>query len=283
MKIVFFGTPHFVLPVLQVLSEDFELMAVVTTPDEKVGRKQIITPTPVKNYAQNFTQVKNIFAVEQFTKETIQQLKDLQPDLFVTAAYGKILPQEVLDIPKKGSINIHPSLLPKYRGPSPIQATILNGDTTTGVAFLLMDKEVDHGPLLRVINYDLQGNETFDSLAVTLFSEAAKNISSVINDYAQNTLQPTDQNHQEATFTEHITKQDGFIDAENPPAPQQINRMIRAYHPWPGAWTTIDNKRIKLLPNKMVQMEGKGVVDLETFRRGYPQAANAIVDLITEE
>lgn len=280
MKIVFFGTPHFVLPVLQVLTEDFEVVAVVTTPDEKVGRKQVVTPSPVKNYAQNFTHVKQIFSPKEFNAETIQQLIDLGADIFVTAAYGKILPQQVLNIPAKGSLNIHPSLLPKYRGPSPIQTTILHGDTQTGVAYLLMDKEIDHGPLLKTIPYTLKGDETFDSLALTLFSESAKHISEVLNTYASGTLKPTEQDHDQATFTQHITKQDGFVDAQNPPSKEQVDRMIRAYYPWPGAWTTINNQRIKLFPNKMVQLEGKNAVDLETFTRAYPESGNIVKNLL---
>src|SRR5579864_8312029 len=144
MKVVFFGTPIFVVPILKELAEYFEVVTVVTTPDQKLGRKQLLTPSPVKIYAQKHNIP--IITPQQFNNETIEQLRNFKPDLFVVAAYGKLIPNDLLELPTYGAINIHPSLLPKYRGPTPIQTALLNGETTTGISFIKMDEEMDHGP-----------------------------------------------------------------------------------------------------------------------------------------
>jgi len=270
MKIIFFGTPDFVIPVAESLKDNFNLVAVVTTPDQPVGRKQAITPPQIKNWAQQYNVP--VLQPQQFNNETIQQLNTLLPDLFVVAAYGKIIPQQILDIPKLGAINIHPSKLPQFRGSSPIQATILSGIKNSAITIIKMDEQMDHGPVIKTIPFEINENETFQSLAEKTFRLAAQILPSTI----QSQFNLIDQDHAKATYTKIITKQDGFIDLDNPPTPEQFDRMVRAYYPWPGVWAKLKTenlklKTIKFLPNNKVQLEGKNPVDMETFFRGYPE------------
>lgn len=282
MKIVFFGTPAFVIPVLTVLLKNFDVVAVVTTPDKKAGRKQLLTQSPIKAAYQKYLDetVANtphppqIFTPDKLT--TIQSdLKNLQPDLFIVAAYGKLIPQNILDIPTMGSVNIHPSLLPKYRGPSPITQTLLNGDTITGVSFMQMDQEMDHGPLLKIITQEVHDTDTFETLANHLFQKSAELLPEVIKDYTAGRIIPTPQEHDEATYTKHLTKHNGKIDIHNPPAKEILERMIRAYYPWPTVWTQIKiagkEKIVKLLPGERVQVEGKNPTKIKEFLNGYPE------------
>ncbi|MBI4097942.1 MAG: methionyl-tRNA formyltransferase, partial [Candidatus Levybacteria bacterium] len=162
MRVVFFGTPDFVSPVLQKLEEKFEVV-------EKIREPKQWNNLPAGKAG-----------------ETIGELQGLNPDLFVVAAYGQILPDKLLAIPKLGAINIHPSLLPKYRGPSPIQSAILNGDAKTGVTFIKMDEELDHGPIIYQFEETILENDTFESLAKRLFEKSAKVLEHVIKLFTEN-------------------------------------------------------------------------------------------------
>lgn len=247
MKIVFFGTPDFVDPIIKKLQENFDVVKTVRTP-------------------------------QQWNNGTMEQLSGLNPDLFVVAAYGQILSNEILAIPKHGAINIHPSLLPKYRGPSPIQTAILNGDKKTGVTFIKMDEELDHGPIIYQFEESILEKDTFESLAKRLFEKSGNMIESVIIRFTKNqTL--TAQNDSKATFTKLITKQDGFTDLQTLKIGNlklDIERTVRAFYPWPGVWTrypltpqTSPKILIKLLPNNQIQVEGKKPMSYKDFINGY--------------
>lgn len=282
MKVIFFGTPLSVAPILKELEENFDVVAVVTAPDKKVGREQKLTPSPIKNAYESYIwnsekHKKNILTPGNLDDNFIKDLKDSELDLFVVAAYGKILPQEILDIPKMGAINIHPSLLPKYRGSSPVQSTILNGDRETGVTFILMDEKMDHGPIIYQERVDLNGTETFESLVNKLFEIASKSIIQAINMLANKKLNPKIQDDSEATFCKTLTKEDGYIDIDNPPT--NIGNLIRAFYPWPGVWFKLNGKIIKLYPNGVIQMEGKNPVSYKDFINGYPQGAQILQKL----
>lgn len=266
LKIIFFGTPDFVVPVLQALVEQFQVVAVVTAPDKKVGRKQVLTPSPVKEFSQGPC----IFTPEKLDQELVEELKKLQPDLFVVAAYGKLLPSQVIEIPQYGSLNIHPSLLPKYRGPSPIQSAILNGDQVSGVSILVVDEKMDHGPVISTKEISISDIDTFDSLSKKLFEEGAKILVEIIPNFISRKIKPVEQNHQKATFTKMVTKEDGYFDINNPPSSEQLDKMIRAFYPWPNVWTKWNEKVVKFYPEGLVQMEGKKPIKLEDFLRGYP-------------
>lgn len=278
LKVIFFGTPDFVVPVLESLKQHFELVGVVTTPDALVGRKQILTPTPIAQIAEEYGI--SVFKPVQLTEERklassayslVNQLTSLSPDLFIVASFGKIIPQIILDIPAKGSINIHPSRLPLYRGASPIQSQILEGVTDSGISFILMDQEMDHGPLLQTSDLILQSSDTFQSLHFSMFKKAAEELPEVIEGFINETLKPVEQDHKKATFCGHITRESGYFDIENPPTKEKLDRMIRAYYPWPTAWTKWNGKIVKFLPEGKMQMEGKSAVTRKEFLNGYPE------------
>lgn len=285
LKIVFFGTPFFVVPVLNSLFDNFDVIGIVTTPDVKIGRKKILTGTPVKLAYQSYlTKHKKsgpIINAHKLTTETTGVLQNLRPDLFVVAAYGQLIPKSLLEIPQYGSLNIHPSLLPKHRGPSPIQTTLLKGDKVTGVTIIKMDEEIDHGPIVVKESLPLLPHDTFESLHIKLFSFASEMLPRVIHNYTSGKITPQPQNHTIATYCEHITRADGYFDLENPPTQQVLDRMIRAYYPWPTAWTRWKGKVVKLLPNKRIQIEGKNATSLKDFSNGHPGAREVFEPLFT--
>jgi methionyl-tRNA formyltransferase len=277
LKVIFFGTPDFVIPVMDSIHNNFQLVGVVTTPDALVGRKQILTPSPI---AQKAEELKiPVLKPTQFTDSLINQLTDLSPDLFIVASYGKIIPQSILDIPKLGSINIHPSRLPLYRGASPIQSQLLDGVIDSGISFILMDAEMDHGPIIQTSDFSLQSSDTFQSLHYSMFKKAAENLPHVIEGFMNGTLKPIEQDDNKATICGHITRESGYFDIENPPTKEKLDRMIRAFYPWPSAWTRWNGKIVKFLPNPqptthnqspyLMQMEGKNPVTKKEFLNGF--------------
>lgn len=272
-NIVFFGTPRFAQIVLEnLIASEFKPSLVVTAPDAKAGRGQMLTPPPVKQNA--------LGAGIRLTQKTEFDPKDftgLNPDLAILVAFGQIIPKEILEIPKLGFLNIHPSLLPKYRGPSPIQTAILENEKTTGVTIIKLDEELDHGPILGRREVPIEENDTHLTLIEKLGAIGSNLLLELLPDYVSGNLKLQDQDHVRATMTKKITKEDGHIDLHNPPNPQDLNRMIRAYYPWPTVWGEIivqsdkgKVQRVKLLPEKMVQVEGKNPVPREEFAKLYP-------------
>lgn len=242
MKIIFAGTTEFGIPTLEKLKARHELVLVITQPDKPAGRKKELTPPPAKFWAQ-----KNNIHVEQ--PETILSLKsvisNLQPDLFLVAAYGQIIPKEILDIPKFKSINIHGSLLPKYRGASPIQSTLLKQDKETGITLIQMDEKMDHGPIIAKEILRLNGTETYSYLYKKLAYVAADLTTKTLSGWFEGKIIPTEQNHGLATYTKLIKRQDARIDWSQ--SAKQIDAAIRALNPEPGTWTMLDGKIVKIL------------------------------------
>lgn len=191
-------------------------------------------------------------------------------DLAVVAAYGHILTKEELETPKYGCINIHPSLLPKLRGSSPIQAAILNGDKISGITIIKMDEEVDHGPIIYQEEMELSSIDNFDTLSKKMFQRAAEILPKIIKDFVAGKLKLVIQNHAMASFCPKLTKESGYFDINNPPSPEKLDRMIRAYYPWPGVWIRWNNKIVKFLPGGLIQMEGKKIIPVKDFLNGYP-------------
>lgn len=268
MRIIFFGTPYFVIPVLEALMAHFQVVGVVTAPDKKVGRKQIVTPSQVAKYAQKHNIP--VFTPEKLDQKFNHELQTTNPELFIVAAYGKLLPQHLMELPKFSSLNVHPSLLPKYRGPSPIQAAILNGDKVSGVSIIKMDDKMDHGLIVYAKEITLSSTDTFETLSKKMFFEGAKLLTEIIPDFINGKITPKEQNHNLATFTKIIEKEDGYFDINNLPSHEVLDRMFRAYYPWPSAWTKWEGKIVKFYPEGLVQMEGKKPTKLEDFLRGYP-------------
>lgn len=197
-----------------------------------------------------------------------------EADLAVVAAYGKILTKKELNTPKYGCINIHPSLLPKYRGPSPIQTAILNRDKISGITIIKMDEKIDHGPIIYQEQLELSDKDNFDTLSKKMFLRAAELLPKVITNFIEGTIKLQPQNHTLATYCTQLKKEDGYFDISNPPASEQLDRMIRAYYPWPGVWTRWNNKIVKLHPKgvigTLIQMAGKKVLPIKDFLNGYP-------------
>jgi methionyl-tRNA formyltransferase len=233
MKIIFFGTPAFAADFLKGLLVDpaFDVVAVVTQPDEPVGRKKILTAPPVKQVA-----VEHGLPVFQPTKlkdiDFQNQLKALGAEIGVVVAYGRILPDSLLDILPLGFINVHPSLLPKYRGPSPIIAAIANGETETAVSIMKLVQDMDAGPILAQVTIDVAADETQASLTDKVVNAGIPLLNETLKAYAAGELAPREQDHAQATFCKLLTRQDGVIDWSE--AAEAIERKVRAYNPWPG-------------------------------------------------
>ncbi|OGY24392.1 MAG: hypothetical protein A2Y57_04105, partial [Candidatus Woykebacteria bacterium RBG_13_40_7b] len=273
IKIVFFGTPPFSVTILRKLIGntivgDLQLSLVVTSPDKQSGRNQKPTPSPVKELALKYN-LKVETPENLKDKSFISSLSSLTPDLIVLASYGKIVPKEILDIPKFGSLNVHPSLLPKYRGPSPIQTAILNGDEGTGVSIMLMEDKVDSGPILAQVRIKISENDTYETLSKKLSEQSGRFLVDTIYLYLGKRVKPESQDESQATYTKLIKKEDGFIDLAKPPKKEVLERMTRAYYPWPGVWTRLpatdgaayggqakhQGKILKFLPDRKVQLE----------------------------
>lgn len=231
--ILFWGTPEFALLSLEgLLKGGFRVVGVVTNPDEPAGRKQILTPPPVKVLAQKH----NIPVYQPENLKNFPQLELPEADLYVVAAYGKIIPKNILEKPRYGVLNIHPSLLPRWRGPSPIQYTILSGDSETGVTIMQMDELMDHGPIIANSKFEILNSKiTYRELHDRLAKLGAELLAETLPKYLGGKISPIPQDNSQATFSKILKKDDGRIDWKRPA--EEIDRMIRAFNPWPGAWT----------------------------------------------
>lgn len=272
MKIVFFGSSKYSTIVEEALFKKFGLSLVITLPDRELGWKKILTANPVKTFGVK-SKVE-VLAVEKLSVDVVERIKKLKPDFLVVADFGLILPKELLEIPKYAALNVHHSLLPKYRGPSPAPTAILNGDKVSGVTIIKMTEKVDAGPILSQKESELLPDETTDSLLTKLNSLGAEIIIPVIENYSS--IKPFKQDDSKASFTKRMNKQDGFIDLKNPPSPEVIDRMIRAYYPWPGVWMKwkMEDGRwkiLKFLPGPKLQAEGGKPMSIKDFLNGYPE------------
>ena len=243
MKIVFMGTPDYAAVTLErLLKTDHEIAGVFAQPDKKVGRKQILTPPPVKVVAQD----NNIPVFQPDTLrdgEALKILKEINPDIIVVVAYGKILPEEILNLPKFGCVNGHASLLPKYRGASPIQWCIVCGEKVTGVTVMQMDKGMDTGDILTqeevVIGENETAEELFDRLAVISAELMVKTIDDIEN------ITPRKQDEDEATYAPIIKKEMALLDFSKPA--ETLFNEIRGYYSWPCAYFFLGGKRVKVI------------------------------------
>ncbi|MFA6354345.1 MAG: methionyl-tRNA formyltransferase [Candidatus Paceibacterota bacterium] len=282
MNFVFFGTPKFAAIIIKKLVENSYIPKVlICNPDRPVGRKKIITPPLTKQLV-----LTKKYPIKIIQPESLKNLSPLDPnsiltilsshkiDYAIVAAYNIIIPKELIKFFRLGVIGVHPSLLPKYRGPSPIQAAILNGDAKTGVTLYLIDEKVDHGPVLSQIKVKIE-NETYEKLEKKLALAAAKLLLETLSLFEQGKINSAVQNEDNATITKKFISADGFIkekeleEAEsgnNPEKAKIIGQKIRALNPEPGTWTNKNGKRMKILETKIsseklvlkkIQFEGK--------------------------
>ena len=254
MRILFMGTPEFaVTPLEQLVLNQFQVVAVYTQPDKPAGRGRSLVPPPVKKVALAL----NLPVMQPASlkkAEVVAQLADFNPDVIVVAAFGQILPQSVLDIPRYGCINLHPSLLPRFRGASPVAATVLAGDEFTGVSLMLMDSGLDTGPILAQKSVSISSQDTTSSLTIKLSQIAAQLLPEVLVRWTRGEITPQPQNEAEATYTAPITKEEGEIDWHL--SAVDIWRRVRAFQPWPGAYTRWRGKRLEII--EAVPLFGEG-------------------------
>jgi methionyl-tRNA formyltransferase len=312
-KIIFFGTPEFAAVVLKSLvGNNCNIAAVFTQPDKKVGRRQEVVFSPVKKLA-----IENNIKV--FQPESLRgsgldgEIKKINPDLFIVAAYGKILPKDILEIPKYGAINIHASLLPKYRGASPVQCAVLSGENETGITLMKMNEKMDEGDILAQKKIEIGKNETADALLQKLSKIGADMIVDFVPKWTQGKISSIPQAQSEATYCKPIKREDGKIEWSS--AVEEISRKWRSYYPWPGIYSILSTKnqpkRLKLLeieiiPDvgagekngkiieygqevavqaknglvilKKIQLEGKKEMDVDDFSKGFANFVGSILE-----
>lgn len=289
MNYIFFGTPEFSTIILGKLIEaGYIPSGVVCNPDRPVGRKKIITPPPIKqmigNQELNIKNKIKILQPQKLDDTFINELKELEPDLFIVASYAKIISRKVLDVPRIGTIGTHPSILPKYRGTSPIQNQILGGDKIGGTTLYLMDEGMDSGKIITQGEIQISNRETYLSLHDKLAKLSADLLIETLPKFLAGEIKPQEQNHKQATFTKKFITQDGFIEYKELEKAQndggltaiEIDRKIRALNPEPGVWTLrqVQGKpqRMKILDGeltpenklrlKVIQYEGKNPVKI---------------------
>ena len=246
-RIIFFGTPSFAVPTLQnLLQREDEVVAVVTQPDRGKGRGQKVVPSPVKEFILQHEKYElPIFQPESVKEKAFQErLQELNPELFVVVAYGQILPGSILKIPKYGAINVHASLLPKYRGASPIAWAILRGEKMTGVTTMIMDEGMDTGNILLQAEIPIGKEETAETLHNRLASLGAQLLLETVGRMKAGNLRPLPQEHSKATYAPLLKKEDGQIDWRK--EAEEIDRRVRAFNPWPGAFTSLKGQLLKI-------------------------------------
>ena len=295
-NVVFMGTPDFAVPALRMLHQHHHVLGVVTQPDRPAGRNRQMQMSPVKQLALEAGVP--VFQPEKIRRQdAIEELKQWSADVYVVAAFGQILPQTVLDIPTHGSINIHASLLPRWRGAAPIQAAIRAGDAVTGITIMKMDAGLDTGPMLLQRVLPIGQDDTGQTMHDKLAELGGILLLETLPGYLNGEIQPQPQDDAQATFAPRIQKEEGAIDWSLPAA--VIERTVRAFTPWPGTYTFWNGKQLKIhggcvsegsakpgrvidsqgriaigtgdglfLPTR-VQLAGKSAVGIDDFARGY--------------
>lgn len=290
VRLAYFGSSNFSADFLEkILVDDFaEVRLVVTQPDRPVGRKQVLTPTPVKKIAEKYRGSRDI-DFSDFSISEKSHIKLTNIDLALVYAYGELIPKKLLNLPKFGFWNIHPSLLPKYRGTSPMAISLINGDKKTGVTIIKMDEEIDHGPIIAQESLTIENHDKRPDLEKKLTDLGYQMFKKILNDEdisARIKSRLVRQNDKLATYTKRLEKSAGFIEFKNlipinsgENSPEKLFNLFRGLCPWPGLWTILPNgKRLKItdldyidgkLIFKKVQLEGKNEVDFKTFNKAY--------------
>ncbi len=279
IKIVFMGSPDFSLSALQLLAENHQLVGVVTQPDRASGRGRELKAPPVKTLALEM-KIPLIQPQKLREPEAMQQLREWNPDIIVVAAFGQLLKKEVLDLPKYGCINIHASLLPRWRGAAPINAAILAGDDETGVTIMKMDVGLDTGPMLAVKKIRIRRDDTAGSVFQTLSTLGANLLIETLPDYLAGNITPTPQPEAGATYAPMLKKQDGLLDFARPAV--ELERRVRAMNPWPGAWFEWNGNVLKVARASVSEAKGLNIGSRFTVE-GRPAIMSADGALVLEE
>lgn len=239
------GTPEYAVPYLEgLIQAGMKPVAVLSQPDRSQGRKQIVEPTPVKKFALSYDI--SVLQPEDIRMEGwTETIRELAPDVIVVVAFGQIIPRTILDIPPKGCVNVHPSLLPKYRGAAPLQEAILHDEKETGVSIMLMDEKMDHGPILAQEKMPLAEDETLNSLRKKTTAVGVPLLVDTLTKLLEGRLTPKPQDDSQASYTQLLTRESGRIDWSRPA--RKIECQVRALNPWPGTWTEWNGKRLKIL------------------------------------
>ena len=266
-RLVFMGSPEFAVPSLEaLLRAGHTVAAVYTQPDRPAGRGRTLTPSPVK--AAALAHDLPVYQPERLRRVASDELAALEPEVIVVVAYGLLLPQRVLDIPPRGCINVHPSLLPRHRGASPIAGAVLAGDPETGVTIMQMDAGMDTGPILLQERVIVDPKDTTGTLTERLAPISAELLVRTVDGWLQGQITPQPQDDAQATLTRLITKEDGLLDWTRNAA--ELARAVRAYQPWPGAFSHWRGQTLKVLeaaalpptgenaaPGQVVSLPGK--------------------------
>lgn len=257
MRAIFFGTPDFAAHVLSHLLENgVEVVAVVTKPDKAQGRSSKLIPTPVKSVAESCVPPLPVFQPEKISDpEWIPILEAFQADLFIVVAYGEIIKQHLLDMPKVACINIHASILPYYRGAAPIQRSIINGEVETGITIMHMAKKMDAGDIIAIEKVAITSDMTYGELETELCKVGSKLILETVRHFESGNISRTVQDHTQATFAPKIELEDCRIDWNQ--SAQQIHNLVRGVNPHPGAWCEVlikgQRKRLRVISSKVVE------------------------------
>ena len=253
MKVVFMGTPEFAVPTLQALIDHHQVAAVVTQPDRQRGRGKKVQFSPVKEKAAEY-KIPVLQPEKARDEEFIQELETIAPDVIVVVAYGQILPERILNLPKYGCINVHGSLLPKYRGAAPIQWAVLNGEEKTGITTMYMEKGLDTGDMIDKAEVVLDPKETAGSLHDKLMNLGVDLLLETLDKLEKGTIVRTKQDDSQSCYAKMLSKEMGRMDFSR--SAKELEQWIRGMNPWPSAYTTMNGKTLKIWDADVVSYEG---------------------------
>jgi methionyl-tRNA formyltransferase len=266
-QVVFMGSPDFALPSLRALANAYDVLGIVTQPDRASGRGRALKSPPVKLLARE-RDVPIIQPEKLRTPEAMEQLRAWNPDLIVVAAFGQILRKDVLDLPRYGCINVHASLLPRWRGAAPINAAILHGDEETGVTIMKMDVGLDTGPILAQRSIRLMREDTAGSVTETLSHLGADLLIETLPDYLSGKIQPVPQPEEGMTYAPMLKKEEGRLDFTHPA--EELERRVRAFNPWPSTFMDFDGALLKVHRAHAVAEAGQAEVGQRLIYQGQP-------------
>lgn len=255
LRIVFMGSPVFAVPALKTLAQQYQIVGVVTQPDRHAGRGRTLTPPPVKCLAVELG-LPFIQPQKMAQSDAIDQLRAWQPDVIVVTAYGQILRPEVLSLPQYGCVNVHASLLPRWRGAAPIQAAILHGDVQTGITIIRMDAGVDTGPVLSQHTLPILPTDNSSILSERLAKLGGEVLIDILPAYLNGEIQPKPQDEAQATYSRMLKKEDGELDFTR--TSTSLEHKVRAFQPWPGAFTTWQGQILKIIHSTAVPTSQSG-------------------------